>query len=155
MLPTISDLLDDETAEEVCNRLQATMTEALHLALVAKQWHWTVTGPQFLALHEQLDQVAADAHSWVDQLAERIATLGTAPQGWPSTVAALDGRTPDDGLARDREVVNEMEQLLRTRAASWRDRIGGLDELDVVSADLLTGLLAELELHLWFFDAQQ
>lgn len=155
MLPTISDLLDDNVAGEVCVRLQATMTESLHLALVAKQRHWTVTGPQFLALHEQLDQVAADAHTWVDQLAERIATLGTAPQGWPSTVAALEDRTPDDGLIRDREVVNEMEQLLRKLAGRWRDRLGGLDELDAVSADLLTGILGALELHLWFFDAQQ
>ncbi len=51
----------------------------LHLAL--KHVHWNVVGPNFIGVHEMIDPQVALVRGYADEAAERIAALGTSPQG--------------------------------------------------------------------------
>ena len=46
------------------------------LATNGKQAHWNVRGSNFIAIHELLDQVVANAQGSADLAAERIVALG-------------------------------------------------------------------------------
>ena len=43
--------------ETVTKALQATLVEFIDLALVGKQAHWSVVGPQFRSIHLELDEI--------------------------------------------------------------------------------------------------
>src|ERR1700736_4156394 len=70
--------------------LNRNLASAIDLERQAKQAHWNVKGPSFIALHELFDKVAESAEEWVDMIAERIVQLGGTAEG---TVQATASRT--------------------------------------------------------------
>lgn len=62
------DTLPDHTVPDMArltavSALQKLLPELVGLGLDAKQVHWNVTGPGFLALHSLTDEIAADARA--------------------------------------------------------------------------------------------
>src|SRR5690606_23118194 len=78
MHPTKNDL-PERTRTGVVDLLAPHVASAIDLMLQAKHAHWNVKGPNFIALHELFDKVAATAQKHADGLAERIAQLGGRP----------------------------------------------------------------------------
>src|SRR3990172_9589853 len=69
------------TREKVVNLLNARLADATDLTLAAKQAHWNVKGPNFIALHELFDEVYALVAGHVDLIAERAVQLGGNADG--------------------------------------------------------------------------
>jgi starvation-inducible DNA-binding protein len=87
--PTKNDLPENGRVK-VASLLNARLADAIDLQLQAKQAHWNVKGPQFIALHELFDQVHGAALEASDLLAERAVQLGGTAIG---TVQAVAERT--------------------------------------------------------------
>ncbi|MFE7767009.1 Dps family protein [Streptomyces sp. NPDC057438] len=135
--------------------LQESLVDLLGLSLIGKQAHWNVVGPRFRSIHLQLDEVVSTARTFADQVAERAAALGVAPDGRPETVAArfaLQG--PKDGWLRDTEVVKLLVEALETAIERLRERIESVEEADKVTQDLLISVTYELEKQRWMFEAE-
>ncbi|CBG68406.1 putative ferritin/DPS-type protein [Streptomyces scabiei 87.22] len=135
--------------------LQESLVDLLGLSLIGKQAHWNVVGPRFRSVHLQLDEVVSAARAFADQVAERAAALGVAPDGRPETVAArfaLPG--PKDGWLRDTEVVRLLVEALETAIGRLRERIEAVEEADKVTQDLLIAVTYELEKQRWMFEAE-
>jgi starvation-inducible DNA-binding protein len=77
-----------DAREEVGKLLQATLVELLDLALVGKQLHWSVKGPHFRPLHEQLEELVDSWHELADTVAYREVTIGYWPDGQARAIAA-------------------------------------------------------------------
>ena len=97
MHPTRNDLAL-ETRSRVIELLNARLADAIDLHLQAKQAHWNVKGPAFIALHELFDRLAGDVDGHVDGMAERIAALGGVAEG---TLQAVAGRSRLDAYPLD------------------------------------------------------
>src|SRR5262245_45971924 len=67
--------LSEKIRTQIAGLLQERLAEAIDLASHAKQAHWNVKGPVFIALHELFDQVYEHAGDHADLLAERIVQL--------------------------------------------------------------------------------
>jgi hypothetical protein len=63
--------------------LQERLDALNDLTLTLKHIHWNVVGPHFIAVHTMLDPQYEAVSEMVDEVAERMATLGGAPQGTP------------------------------------------------------------------------
>jgi starvation-inducible DNA-binding protein len=61
--------------------LNRNLAMAVDLERQAKQAHWNVKGPNFIALHELFDKVAEIAEEFTDLLAERATALGGTAEG--------------------------------------------------------------------------
>ncbi len=147
--------LERSTSEAVARDLQATLVDLVALSLHGKQAHWHVTGPNFVAVHEQLDSLVADSREWADLVAERGVTLGVPVDGRPETVArttAVDAFP--EGFVGDLETVSLVTDEVATVAERIRDRLDGLGEHDLVTQDLVIEILRGLEKHLWMLRAQ-
>src|SRR5262245_48558292 len=70
--------------------LNQQFADAIDLAYQAKQAHWNVKGPTFIALHELFDEVVEEIEEHVDDLAERAVQLGGIAHG---TVRVAAGKS--------------------------------------------------------------
>ena len=81
------DILSGETNDEVTTLLQHNLVNLIDLALLMKQAHWNVVGPNFRSIHLHLDEIIEAVRAGSDEVAERVTTLGVAPDGRAQTVA--------------------------------------------------------------------
>jgi starvation-inducible DNA-binding protein len=123
--------LKPDAASEVIGLLQDRLNALNDLALTLKHVHWNVIGPHFIAVHTMLDPQVDGVREMVDDVAERIATLGGSPCGTPGAlVAARSGVIADHRTAIDKT-----------------------EEPDPVTQDLLINQAGELEQYHWFVRA--
>jgi starvation-inducible DNA-binding protein len=146
--------MSTEVAEKVRDRLQQRLVALIDLELTLKHIHWNVVGPTFIGVHEMLDPQVAAVRKMVDEVAERIATLGGSPVGTPGYVATH--RSWDDYpilRATTLEHLGALDIVYGGVVADHRSAIEELEDPDPVTQDLLIEQSAELEQYQWFVRA--
>ncbi|MDO5728082.1 MAG: DNA starvation/stationary phase protection protein [Actinomycetaceae bacterium] len=138
----------------VSEALQQTLVDLIALELQCKQAHWNIKGDRFRALHLALDEVVALARTDLDEVAERLATLGGTPDGRAETVAKTTVLDEIDGgvLAVDK-TYQLMAEKIQQVCDKIRENIPGADEADPITGDLLIGVVGGLEQQAWFLRA--
>lgn len=151
-----SVLENSDTTQEVKQLLQSGLVTLIDLALVLKQAHWNVIGPNFRSVHIQLDEIIDTARAASDEVAERIVTIGEAPDGRVTTVAETSRLEPfSDDFQRVPEMISEVADRMMSTVTQLREAISRLGQLDPISEDMLIGISAQLEKHLWMVQAQE
>jgi starvation-inducible DNA-binding protein len=144
-----------ETREKVIGLLNQSLADALDLKSQAKQAHWNVKGPSFIALHELFDQVATEMDTHVDDLAERVTTLGGVAMGTVRLAAERSSLSEypheiSDGAAH----VDALSTAMSEFGRKVRSNIDATDELgDKDTADIYTGISRAVDKLLWFVEA--
>lgn len=147
--------LDSETREQVVALLNQQLADTFDLYSQTKQAHWNVKGAQFFQLHELFDKLAGDLLPYVDDIAERVTTLGGTALG-TSKMAAKTSRLEDYPAAviGGKESLETLIDRYATLAASTREAIDTADDLgDADTADLFTGISRTVDKSLWFLEA--
>ena len=141
--------------EKLIAILNQRLADVSDLKSQAKQAHWNVKGPSFIALHELFDQVAAELDTHVDDIAERITTLGGTAMGTVRLAAQNSSLSEypheiSDGMAH----VDALSSALADFGKKVRADIDKTDEIgDMDTADLLTGVSRGTDKLLWFVEA--
>jgi starvation-inducible DNA-binding protein len=150
-----TDMPAANAEKAVVKDMQATLAELIDLSLVGKQAHWNVVGPNFRSIHLQLDEIVDTARLSADRVAERIATLGAAPEGRSGAVAA-SSKLPDfpAGQVHVEETVRLIGETIDTMAERMRERILRVGDTDPVSQDALIEASDQLEKQAWMLRAQ-
>ena len=146
--------LSEADASRVIDILQVRLHAANDLHLTLKHVHWNVVGPHFIAVHEMIDPHVEEVRGFADDLAERIATLGGSPKGTPGSI--VSERTWDDytiGRAPTQEHLGAVDVLYTGVITDYRNDIAELDDLDLVTQDMLIAQTDRLELFHWFVRA--
>jgi starvation-inducible DNA-binding protein len=139
---------------QVADLLQKQLSTYNDLHLTLKHVHWNVVGPNFIGVHEMIDPQVDLVRGYADEVAERIAALGQSPQGTPGAI--LKDRTWDDySVGRDTVAAHlaALDLVYTGVIEDTRKGIEKLDDLDLVSQDLLIGHSGELEKFQWFVRA--
>jgi starvation-inducible DNA-binding protein len=72
-----------------CERLNQLLADSQILYSLYKKHHWLMRGPTFYQLHLLLDKHAEEQIKLIDQIAERVQTLGGIAVGDPRHVAEI------------------------------------------------------------------
>jgi len=135
--------------------LNARLADAIDLALLTKQAHWNIKGPQFIALHEMIDQFRTEIDGHVDTLAERVVQLGGAALGTIQAVAKATtlAAYPVD-IHKSKDHLAALIDRYATAANLVRDAIDQTDDAgDRDTADIFTAYSRALDKALWFLEA--
>lgn len=141
--------------EKIITMLNQSLADAMDMKSQAKQAHWNVKGPSFIALHELFDQVAGEVETHVDDIAERITSLGGVALGTVRISAEKSALSQypleiTDGTAH----VDALSTALADFGKRMRKNIDASDELgDADTADLYTGISRGIDKLLWFVEA--
>ena len=147
--------LDVETRQSAVEVLNARLADVIDLELQAKQAHWNVKGPGFIALHELFDKIAVELDGHVDELAERITALGGTAEG---TVQAVAGRSHLAAYPLDiADGRSHLEALAVALAAFGESVRAAIEETaqagDATTSDLFTGISRAVDKNLWLVEA--
>ncbi|MCA8990023.1 MAG: DNA starvation/stationary phase protection protein [Planctomycetaceae bacterium] len=149
-------VLSESESQKVVDALQRCLVDLIDLSLLLKQAHWCVVGSQFRAVHLQLDEILNDVRLGSDEIAERISTLGLPPDGRSKTIAEKSTLPAMDlAFTSAGNTVSQVADCLHQALRVLREGVNALGELDPVSQDLLIGITAGLEKHLWMVQSQE
>ena len=135
--------------------LEARIADGIDMALITKQAHWNLKGPQFIGIHLMLDTFRAEQDEFVDTMAERIIQLGGTAFG---TVQEVGTRSALEPYPVDIYQVSDHIHALIARYATVANAIrSSIDEADEAgdagTADIFTEVSRGIDKQLWFLEA--
>jgi len=147
--------LNSNTKKAAIELLNARLADAIDLALLTKQAHWNIKGPQFIALHEMIDGFRTEIDTHVDTLAERVVQLGGTALGTTQTVAKASTLAPyPTDIAKSKDHLAALIERYGKAANLARAAIDEADEAgDKNTADIFTAYSRALDKSLWFLEA--
>jgi len=149
--------LNDEARMEIGQMLNLLLADESVLYATTRDYHWNVTGPEFLSLHQQFEAQYDQAAVWIDDIAERARAIGIGARGnWGDmTKSARCSADPGMGLSGEHMLSEllalheEMIVQLRTDSEACATHFK-----DAGTADFLTGLMEQHEKAAWMLRAQ-
>jgi len=145
--------LDADVRREIADGLNSILADTSILASLYKKTHWLVRGATFYQLHLLMDKHAGEQLGLIDEVGERIQTLGAIAVGDPRHAAELTTiPRPPDGAEEVPAMLSRLLEAHETIIGKARELAGRADELeDHATNDLLaSALLPTNELQVWF-----
>lgn len=110
--------ISEADRESIAEGLKALLADSYTLYLQTHNFHWNVIGPQFRELHLMFEEHYTELATAVDEVAERIRTLGVAAPGTYKSFAALSSIEEVEGVPPAKEMVARLttghEQIVKT-----------------------------------------
>lgn len=142
--------------QAVISALQKLLADTYALYLKTQNYHWHVKGPQFKSHHELFEQQYTELALAVDEIAERILTLGAnAPASFSAFSALTTINEGKENLNADQMlhdlseshqmIVQSMTSILKTAS----------EHQDEGTVALLSERIALHEKSLWMLRASQ
>src|SRR6266704_2684514 len=129
MYQTKNDL-PAQTRADVIVILNARLADSIDLMHQAKQAHWNIKGPSFIALHKLFDEVVDAAEDYMDLLAERVVQLGGTAEGTVQVAAQRSAlKEYPLQMSAERDHVEALSSALVAFGKSVRQAIDHSDDM--------------------------
>lgn len=142
--------IQEDKRKEVGHELSKVLADSYTLYLQTHNFHWNVTGPQFRELHLMYEEQYTELATAVDEIAERIRTLGIAAPGTYSAFAELSSIEEVAGVPSANEMTITLLKSNETLVRTLRDALVVAQQADdESSAALLSDRLRIHEKTAW------
>ncbi|SDZ11599.1 starvation-inducible DNA-binding protein [Evansella caseinilytica] len=117
-------------------------------------YHWYVTGNDFFTLHEKFEQLYNEAGAAIDEIAERILTIGGKPASTLSEYLRLSAIDEANGDESAQQMVAALSQDYDLFIKEITEVIELAEQVnDDPTADLFIGMKAAIQKHNWMLKA--
>ena len=117
-MSTIDIGINKQDRQDIADGLKRLLADSYTLYLQTHNFHWNVTGPQFRELHLMFEEHYTELAQAVDDIAERIRTLGIAAPGTYKSFAELSSIDEVEGVPGAADMVVTLthghEQVVKT-----------------------------------------
>lgn len=143
-----------EKTQGVLNQLVADLSQ---FSAIVHQTHWYMRGGEFLTLHPQMDEFMDELDGQLDEVAERLITIGGAPF---STLKEFADNTKleDEKGSYEKDMTARMENLLAGYRYLQSVYTQGIeiagDEGDQVTEDMCIEFKGATEKKIWMLAAK-
>jgi starvation-inducible DNA-binding protein len=147
---TIDIGIDNEHRARIASGLSRLLADSYTMYLKTHNYHWNVTGPMFVTLHQLFEEQYTELATAVDEIAERIRALGHPAPGsyreFGELTSITDEAGPLDARAMIASLVTAQETVVRTAREIFPTVEAAGDE---PSGDLLTQRMQVHEKNAW------
>lgn len=146
--------LNLEKANVLAEKLNGLLANYSVFYLNLRGFHWNIKGDKFFELHLKFEELYTDIQLKIDQIAERILTLGHTPAHSFEAYQQLAIIKPAENLTDGNECVNSILQSFRELLIEQREILLLAQDInDEGTVDLLTTYLSEQEKTVWMYSA--
>jgi starvation-inducible DNA-binding protein len=146
--------LERADMSQVITKLNGLLSSYHTFYINVRGYHWNVKGEHFFTLHPKFEELYTALQLQIDEIAERILTLGGTPlhaysdfsqhTGIAEDKNVKDGTTCVKGVVTGLQALIEEQRKISTLAA---------DSDDQGSADLVDAYVQEQEKLVWMYNA--
>jgi starvation-inducible DNA-binding protein len=148
--PTIDIGISEKDRKAIADGLSCLLADSATLYLQTHAFHWNVEGPMFNTLHLMFMEQYTELWNALDEIAERIRSLGFPAPGTYTQFAKLTSIEEVEGVPDALEMVRLLvrghEAVARTARSVYKAADHGSDESTI---DLLTQRLQVHEKTAW------
>ncbi len=137
--------IQEEDRKKIVDGLSRLLADTYTLYLKTHNFHWNVTGPMFNTLHVMFEQQYTELAIAVDDIAERIRSLGFPAPGSYSEFANLTTIEEAVGKTNAQEMIS---QLVAGNEAVVRTARHGFDPAEAAADQSTMDLLTQrMQIH--------
>lgn len=146
--------LNKEKSNELAKSLNDLLANYQVFYTNVRGFHWNVKGEKFFELHIKFEELYDDLIIKIDEIAERILTLGHHPEyrysAYNEVSEIKEAAQTSDGI-RDVESILESLQILIRKQREILDHSGDAD--DEGTNSLMSDYIREQEKLVWMYSA--
>lgn len=146
--------LDQEKSVALSKDLNTLLANFQQYYLNLRGVHWNIKGKRFFDLHEKFEELYVDANLKVDEIAERILTLGGTPlhtfEDYTNAAKVPVGKNITKDIEAVQLIVDSLSELLTIE----REILDASDDAnDEGTNAMMSDLITEQEKTVWMFTA--
>ncbi|WP_297810504.1 Dps family protein [uncultured Methylophaga sp.] len=138
-MSTIDIGIKKQDRQDIAEGLKRLLADSYTLYLQTHNFHWNVTGPQFRELHLMFEEHYTELATAVDDIAERIRTLGIAAPGTYKAFAELSNIDEVEGVPAASEMVTTLTESHEQVVKTCREVLKTAQDVDDESTAALVG----------------
>ncbi len=146
--------LDKVKATELANDLNNLLADYQVLYTNVRGYHWNIKGREFFQLHAKFEEIYNDLVEKVDEIAERILTLGATPVHGFSRYLEISSISETLNVTGGTEAVNNILEAYGILLTKQRQILEASGELgDEGTASLMSDYISQQEKETWMLNA--
>lgn len=143
-----------KSTESVVDSLRVVLADSYALMAQTHICHWNVEGPGFFALHAAFEGQYTELFTAIDEIAERIRSLGNYAPGGLSSLSKIAGMEELKEHGKAKEMVAHLAALqkkLIADASTARDIAADLNDKE--TEDLMIGRIEVHQKTVWMLES--
>ncbi len=146
--------ISENNANAVVNTLRQLLADFQVHYTNLRGMHWHIEGRGFFVLHEKFESMYDDMAAKIDEVAERILMLGATPENRFSEYLKIAKLPEVTSITCSESAVTHILDAYKYLIGLEKEALTVAEEAhDVVTADMLTGYIAEQEKMVWMLVA--
>ncbi|TVQ79963.1 MAG: DNA starvation/stationary phase protection protein [Bradymonadales bacterium] len=142
--------ISHDSRKEIAEGLARVLADSYTLYLKTHNYHWNVTGPMFNTLHTMFETQYTELATAVDEVAERIRSLGFPAPGSYKSYSKLTSIQEEEGTPPAKEMIKNLLSAHETVARTAREVFPAAEKgQDEATVDLLTQRIQTHEKTAW------
>ena len=146
--------LETTKAKQLADQLNLLLANYQVFYINARGFHWNITGEKFFELHAKFEELYNDLLLKIDEVAERILTLGNIPlhtfTSYIQTATIKEAENISDGKEAVQKVVEGFQNLITLE----RELLHlAADANDEGTGALMSDYIREQEKLIWMYSA--
>jgi starvation-inducible DNA-binding protein len=139
-----------EDREAIAEGLARLLADTYTLYLKTHNYHWNVEGPMFNTLHTMFEEQYTELATAVDEIAERIRTLGIYAPGSYKAFAKLSSIEEEEDVPSAEQMIRNLVKAHEAVVRTAREVFPAAEKAsDEPTADLLTQRMQIHEKTAW------
>ncbi|MGV3657031.1 MAG: Dps family protein [Chitinophagaceae bacterium] len=146
--------LDKEKAKELAGRLNSLLAAYSVFYQNTRGYHWNIKGDKFFELHQKFQDLYNDLLLKIDEVAERILTLGYNPDHRYSTYIKESGIKESSPVTDGDTAVQQVLEAHKHLITMQRDILALASEIDDEGTSaLMSDYIRQQEKSVWMYSA--